>query len=205
VTSIPPAGRLRVELLEYCSTLAAESQFRVVTHGLHAWKRWFIDICPPGIVFASPGTSGDLDLTNTVRFFALGPPPPFQTRYSMVGTLFPSVWSSKIYISTVRFTTVFQPIPQQRVYPVFRTFPSLRLSDSALRYPPYPLVCSHPVFCIETSNNVTHYRYRIMHAFKFSLIAVLSCIAMIGAIPVGNSSPAEAIARRRGLVRYVPY
>jgi hypothetical protein len=49
-----------------------------------------------------------------------------------------------------------------------------------------------------------------MHAFKFSSIAVLSCIAMIGAIPVGNRAPAEAIVRRQdGLggedVMYVPY
>jgi hypothetical protein len=41
-----------------------------------------------------------------------------------------------------------------------------------------------------------------MHASKFSLIAVLSCIAMIGAIPVGNRAAAEAIVRRQGYVRY---
>jgi hypothetical protein len=35
-----------------------------------------------------------------------------------------------------------------------------------------------------------------MHAFKFSLIVVLSCIAMIGAVPVGNRAPAKAIVRR---------
>ncbi|KAI0272906.1 hypothetical protein BGY98DRAFT_1000777 [Russula aff. rugulosa BPL654] len=38
-----------------------------------------------------------------------------------------------------------------------------------------------------------------MHAFKFSLIAVLSCIAMIGATPVGDSAPAEALTRRQNL------
>jgi hypothetical protein len=45
-----------------------------------------------------------------------------------------------------------------------------------------------------------------MHVFrvKFSLIAVLSCIAMIGATPVGNSGPAEAIAGRQDS-EYVPY
>jgi hypothetical protein len=41
-----------------------------------------------------------------------------------------------------------------------------------------------------------------MRAFNFSLIAVLSCIAMIAATPIGNSAPAEAIARRQ---TYVPY
>ncbi|KAI0272902.1 hypothetical protein BGY98DRAFT_1000748, partial [Russula aff. rugulosa BPL654] len=35
-----------------------------------------------------------------------------------------------------------------------------------------------------------------MHAFKFSLIAVLSCIAMTGATAVGNSDPAKDITRR---------
>jgi hypothetical protein len=46
-----------------------------------------------------------------------------------------------------------------------------------------------------------------MHASRFSLIAVLSCIAMIGAIPVGNRAAAEAIVRRQigGLVGYVRY
>jgi hypothetical protein len=47
-----------------------------------------------------------------------------------------------------------------------------------------------------------------MHAFKFSLIAVLSCIAMVGAIPVGNRAPAEAMVRRdHGEVAsmYAPY
>jgi hypothetical protein len=40
-----------------------------------------------------------------------------------------------------------------------------------------------------------------MRAFNFSLIAILSCIAVIGATPVGDG-PTEAIARR---VMYVPY
>jgi hypothetical protein len=43
-----------------------------------------------------------------------------------------------------------------------------------------------------------------MHASKFSLIVVLSCIAMIGAIPVGDGAAAETIVRRQGL-GYVPY
>ena len=41
-----------------------------------------------------------------------------------------------------------------------------------------------------------------MRAFNFSLIAVLSCIAMIGATPVGDRAPVEVIARRQ---TYVPY
>ena len=36
----------------------------------------------------------------------------------------------------------------------------------------------------------------------FSFIAALSCIALIGATPVENNAPAEAIARREV---YVPY
>ena len=43
-----------------------------------------------------------------------------------------------------------------------------------------------------------------MHAFKFSLIAVLSCIAMTGATAVGNSGPAKDVARREEN-EYVPY
>ena len=47
-----------------------------------------------------------------------------------------------------------------------------------------------------------------MHAFKFGLLAVLSCIAVVGAIPVGNRAPAEAIVRRQdglgGALEYVP-
>ena len=41
-----------------------------------------------------------------------------------------------------------------------------------------------------------------MRMINFGLIAVLSCIAVIGATPAGNSAPAEAITRRQG---YVPY
>jgi hypothetical protein len=41
-----------------------------------------------------------------------------------------------------------------------------------------------------------------MRTFNFGLIVVLSCIAMIGATPVGNSVPAEAIARRQKYVLY---
>ena len=41
-----------------------------------------------------------------------------------------------------------------------------------------------------------------MHAFNFGLIAVLSCIAMISATPVGNGATAEDLARRQV---YVPY
>ena len=46
-----------------------------------------------------------------------------------------------------------------------------------------------------------------MHAFKFGLLAVLSCIAVVGAVPVGNRAPAEALRRQNGAgadVKYVP-
>ena len=36
-----------------------------------------------------------------------------------------------------------------------------------------------------------------MHVLKFSSIAVLGCIAMVGAVPVGNRAPAEAIVGRQ--------
>jgi len=39
-----------------------------------------------------------------------------------------------------------------------------------------------------------------MYAFNLSLIAaVLSCIVMIGATPIGNNAPAEAISRRASI------
>ena len=41
-----------------------------------------------------------------------------------------------------------------------------------------------------------------MRTFSFTLLAVLSCIAMIGATPIGNRAPAEAIVRRQ---LYVPW
>jgi hypothetical protein len=40
-----------------------------------------------------------------------------------------------------------------------------------------------------------------MHSFKFTLLAVLSYVAVIGATPLGNRAPAEAIDRRQ---EYVP-
>ena len=36
-----------------------------------------------------------------------------------------------------------------------------------------------------------------MHASKFGLIAVLSCVSVIDAIPVGDRAPAEASVRRQ--------
>ncbi|KAF8482997.1 hypothetical protein DFH94DRAFT_691148 [Russula ochroleuca] len=36
-----------------------------------------------------------------------------------------------------------------------------------------------------------------MRTFNFLLLAMLSCIAMIGAAPIGNGAPAEAIERRK--------
>lgn len=48
-----------------------------------------------------------------------------------------------------------------------------------------------------------------MRVLNFSFIAVLGCVAMIGAIPVGSRAPAEAIVRRQGDIvadiGYVPY
>jgi hypothetical protein len=36
-----------------------------------------------------------------------------------------------------------------------------------------------------------------MHSFKLTLLAVLGCVAMMGATPLGNRAPAEAIDRRQ--------
>ena len=41
-----------------------------------------------------------------------------------------------------------------------------------------------------------------MRVFNTGLIVLLSCIAMIGATPVGNNAAAEAISRRE---EYVPF
>ena len=47
-----------------------------------------------------------------------------------------------------------------------------------------------------------------MHVSKFSLVAVLSCIAMVDATPVGDRTPAEAsvsLPYGLGMIgRYVP-
>ena len=42
-----------------------------------------------------------------------------------------------------------------------------------------------------------------MRAFNFTLLAVFSCIAMIGATPIGDSAPAGGIGRRQD-IEYVP-
>jgi hypothetical protein len=39
-----------------------------------------------------------------------------------------------------------------------------------------------------------------MHAFNFTLLAVLSYVAVIGAAPLAARDPAEAINRRQGYV-----
>ena len=41
-----------------------------------------------------------------------------------------------------------------------------------------------------------------MLTFNLAVLSVLSCIAMVGAIPIGNDAPAGSIARRQ---LYVPY
>jgi hypothetical protein len=58
-----------------------------------------------------------------------------------------------------------------------------------------------PLRSIEPFNNATYYCYRAMRTFNFGLIAMLSCIAVIGATPVGDHAPAEATRSEA----YVPY
>jgi len=57
---------------------------------------------------------------------------------------------------------------------------------------------------VDSPHNDRTYCHRIMRTFNFLLLAMLSCIAMIGAgsaAPIGNGAPAEAIERRES---YVP-
>jgi hypothetical protein len=72
----------------------------------------------------------------------------------------------------------------------------LRFSAFYTEFSLSSLVGVHVILSVEPVNNAAHFSNRIMHAFNFSLIAVLSCIAMIGATPVGNGAPVEAIAHR---------
>ena len=57
-----------------------------------------------------------------------------------------------------------------------------------------------PSSALRFSTNATYYCYRIVYASEFSLIALLRCIVMIGAIPAGslNRAAAEKIVRRQG-------
>jgi hypothetical protein len=55
-----------------------------------------------------------------------------------------------------------------------------------------------PSHFVGIPTNVGIYCYRNMRTFNFGLLAVLSCIAMIGATPIGNGAPAEALGRRQG-------
>ena len=63
-------------------------------------------------------------------------------------------------------------------------------------------VGAHAIQCIEPFDNATYYFLRIMRVSNFILIVVLSCIARIGATPlgVGNGTPAGAIAHRERCV-----
>ena len=66
------------------------------------------------------------------------------------------------------------------IYPVF-TLPKFLLFSSALQVPTQPLVCIAFHACVEPSNDATsYYHHRNMRSFNnFTLLAVLSCIAMI--------------------------
>ena len=59
-----------------------------------------------------------------------------------------------------------------------------------------------PLRSIGPFNNATHYCHRNMRMINFGLIAVLSCIAVIGATSVSNRASAGDITRFK---RYVPY
>ena len=76
--------------------------------------------------------------------------------------------------------------------------------SSALPYripfSPLSLVNSSLCSCIEPSNDATYY-HRSMRTFNFTVLAVLSSIAMVGAIPIGHDAPTGTIARRQ---LYVP-
>jgi hypothetical protein len=107
----------------------------------------------------------------------------------------------KIYINTVMVNTVLAHPPTNK---------SLTPSKfcSAIQEPPSLLTRKFPYFfplCIEApSNDAIFRRHRsIMRTINFTLFAVLSCIAMIGAIPIEDGALAGSIARRQDLP-YVP-
>jgi hypothetical protein len=101
-------------------------------------------------------------------------------------TLSSSVSTSKIYINMVEFYCG-DPSPNKG-YIVY--YQSLHLPSSTL----ISGLCS---LLHSTSNDATNSSYRNMHSFKFYLLAVLGYIAMIGATPLGNCVPAEAIDLRQ--------
>jgi len=58
-----------------------------------------------------------------------------------------------------------------------------------------------PSHLVRVSSNDGTYFQRNMRTFNINLFVVLSCIAMIGATPIGYGAPAEDISRRQ---LYVP-
>jgi hypothetical protein len=104
-----------------------------------------------------------------------------------------------IYKSDQIYSTVLV-YPPQRIYLAFT--PSKFYSAIQEPFSPPSLVNSQTqsVLCIESSNDAT-YCHRSMRTFNFVVLAVLSYIAMVGAIPIGDDAPAGRIARRQ---LYVP-
>ena len=95
--------------------------------------------------------------------------------------------ASKIYISAVRFTMLLHP-PTKDLSCLLTYQVSIAPFSSAIQYHPNPLVGAHAVLCVKPFNHTTYYCHRIMRVLNFSLIVVLSCIAMISAAPVEDSA-----------------
>jgi hypothetical protein len=95
-----------------------------VSSCLRAWKHWSIDLCPSGMIFAASVTCGDVWVPQNSWFSGIEPF-NIQSIPSMGEALISSVWSSKIYISTVRFTV--PPHPPTKDFSSLRTFPVFAL------------------------------------------------------------------------------
>ena len=90
----------------------------------------------------------------------------------------------------VRSTVLTYFIPQQGYKGLVVLKPSA-LAVFGFGMPPVHLVR------VRSNNEMPHF-CRNMRTFNVSFLAVLSCIAMIGATPIGNRSPADG-----ELIKYV--
>ena len=96
--------------------------------------------------------------------------------------------------STV-LTSLTHLIPQQGYKGLVGCLKPSTLAIFGFGIPPSHLVRVH-------SNNGIPYFRRNMRTFNVSFFAVLSCIAMIGATPIGNRSPEAPVPNP---VPYIPY
>jgi hypothetical protein len=85
------------------------------------------------------------------------------------------------------------------------TPPKFSLVFFLLCYPLFPLVsgsCNSPLRLLP-SNDAIHQKHRNTPTLKFTLLAMLSYVAVVVATPFGDRAPAEAIDHRQAQL-YVP-